>query len=201
MIAALYVLENGPYFNLKNVDPYDINRNAKTYKGPHKVIAHPPCERWGRYWTGGPMLAKTKNSKLLGDDDGCFAHALWCVRTYGGVLEHPEGSHAFHYFGLERPERAGGWSSFDMYGGKVCCVAQGNYGHKAQKLTWLYGVDIKFKDLKWGPTPGLARLDEGFHSKEERARAVKTGICQRLSRRQRSETPKKFRDLLIGLVS
>ena len=44
MVSALYVLKDGPYFNLPNVDPWDEERDAKNYKGPNKVIAHPPCQ-------------------------------------------------------------------------------------------------------------------------------------------------------------
>lgn len=199
MVAALYVLSNGPYF-IDGVDPWDEARDARQYKGPHKVIAHPPCERWGRYWGGGPMLHGTEAQKKLGDDNGCFAHALWSVRTFGGVLEHPEASHAFHYFGLPIPKQSGGWTEPDKYGGRSCCVAHGNYGHRAQKLTWLYGVNIDFKDLIWGKTPGRDRSDEGLRSSNERARQIKTGVCQRLSRRQRLITPEPFRDLLIEIV-
>lgn len=200
VIAALYVLPDGPYSNRDDIDPWDQQRDARNYRGPHKVIAHPPCERWGRYWGGGPMLHGTDRQKLLGDDSGCFAHALWAVRTFGGVLEHPEASHAFHFYGLPIPKQSGGWTSSDRFGGRSCCVAQGNYGHRAQKLTWLYGVGIKFNELKWGTTPNLTRIDQGFHSKEERERMIKTGICQRLSQRQRTITPQPFRDLLIELV-
>jgi len=201
MIVALYVLTGGPYFNLEGLDPWDAPRDARLYKGPHKVIAHPPCERWGRYWGGGPMLAGTKKQKLLGDDAGCFAHALWSVRTFGGLLEHPEASHAFAYYGLPRPPQKGGWTDADKYGGRSCCLAQGAYGHRAQKLTWLYAKLDNYPELKWGLTPDMVRLDVGYHSKEERARFIKTGICQRLSKRQRSETPIEFRDLLIEMVT
>lgn len=199
MISALFVLKNGPYF-IDGIDPWDKDRDAKKFKGPGPVIAHPPCERWGRYWGGGPMLAKTEKEKLLGDDGGCFAHALWCVRQFGGVLEHPEASHAFHYYGVPIPKRKGGWTDADRYGGRSCCVSQGHYGHRAQKLTWLYGVNIEFRELTWGLCPGKNRLDEGYRSKEHRARVIKTGICQRLSARQRQETPKEFRDILIRMV-
>lgn len=198
MISALYVMPDGPY--AKDFDVWDESRDARKFKGPGPVIAHPPCERWGRYWGGGPMLQKTALQKLLGDDGGCFAHALWAVRSFNGVLEHPEASHAFKFFGLPIPKINGGWTEPDIYGGRSCCVAQGNYGHQAQKLTWLYGVNINFKELKWGKTPGLTRIDPGYHSKEERARLVKTGICQRLSKRQRTLTPEPFRDLLVELV-
>lgn len=201
MIAALFVLKDGPYFELDGVDPFDIDRDAFTFKGPHKVIAHPPCERWGRYWGGGPMLHGTSSQKYMGDDGGCFAHSLWAVRTFGGVIEHPEASHAFHYYGLPIPKQSGGWTNPDRYGGRSCCVAQGKYGHKAQKLTWLYGVDIDFKELDWGLSPGRMKIEQSFRSKEERARLIKTGVCQRLSKRQRTITPEPFRDLLIKLVT
>ena len=91
MIAALYVLKDGPYFGLKDVDPWDEERDARTYPGPHPVVAHPPCKRWGRYWGGAPT---TWPRLTLGDDGGCFKAALGCVKRFGGVLEHPEGSHA-----------------------------------------------------------------------------------------------------------
>lgn len=201
MIAALFVLSDGPYSNQSNIDLWDINRDARKYEGPHKVIAHPPCERWGRYWGGGPMLHGSEKQKILGHDNGCFAHALWCVRTFGGVIEHPEASHAWSFYGLPKPNKLGGWTNADKYGGRSCCVAQGKYGHRAQKLTWLYGVNINFKELNWGLDKNKMKIDQGFHSKEERARLIKTGICQRLSKRQRTITPIPFMDLLIELVS
>lgn len=197
MIAALYVMKDGPYF-INGVDPWDEARDARLYRGPYKVIAHPPCERWGRYWGGGPMLHGTEKQKLLGDDRGCFAHALWSVRTFGGVLEHPEASHAWSFFGLPKPNRNGGWTAPDKFGGRACCVAQGHYGHRAQKLTWLYGVNINFKELIWGLCPGKQRLDEGFHSHKERNEIEIRR--KRTSKKQNAETPVEFRDLLISLI-
>lgn len=200
MIAALYVLTNGPYFH-DGIDPWDEPRDARKYKGPYPVIAHPPCQRWGRYWGGGPMLHGTDKQKLLGDDDGCFAHALWSVRSFGGVLEHPEASHAFAYYGLPRPSQKGGWTDPDRFGGRSCCVAQGHYGHRAQKFTWLYGVNIDFKDLIWGKCSGKARLDVGYHSKDERAQDSKSLSAKRLSTEENLATPEAFKALLIDLVS
>ena len=52
MIAALYVQKAGAYFGLPDVDPWDEARDARLYAGPHRVVAHPPCQRWGRYWHG-----------------------------------------------------------------------------------------------------------------------------------------------------
>jgi hypothetical protein len=98
---------------------------------------------------------------------------------------------------------AGRWLDFGRDGGWTCCVDQGHYGHRAQKATWLYAVGVQIPMLTWGKAPGGVRLDEGFHSSEERAaarRRQRTGLCQRLSKRQRIETPVLFRDLLLSMA-
>lgn len=80
-IAALYVETGGAYYGLPHVDPWDKDRDARTYGGPHPVVAHPPCERWGRFWHGS---TRKPHQFKLGDDSGCFAAALDAVRTFGG---------------------------------------------------------------------------------------------------------------------
>lgn len=52
-IAALYVQRNGIYWNRPDIDAWDEQRDARLYDGPLPVVAHPPCQRWGRYWSGG----------------------------------------------------------------------------------------------------------------------------------------------------
>ena len=198
-IAALFVEPKGVYSGLPDVDLWDKKRDARNYAGPYPVVAHPPCERWGRYWGGAPS---TFPRLKLGDDGGCFASALSSVRRWGGILEHPEGSHAWRRFELNTPPRAGGWVVADWQGGWTCCVEQGAYGHRARKATWLYAHAIELPSLRWGPALGdFVRLEDGYYSKEERARAVKTGACQRLSANQRAATPIEFRDLLISIAS
>lgn len=197
-IAALFVATGGCYFGLEGVDPWDVARDARLYAGPHPVVAHPPCERWGRYWGGGPS-ARVRREK--GDDGGCFKSALESVRRWGGVIEHPEASHAWRAFGLVAPPRAGGWVAAGDMVGWTCCVEQGHYGHRARKATWLYVAGAEsLPSLKWGPSEAVLRLDAGFHSAEERRRAIKTGACQRMSKRERTATPIPFRDLLISIA-
>lgn len=198
-VAALYVQTGGCYFGLPHVDPWDAQRDARLYPGPWPVVAHPPCERWGRYWGGSPT---TWPRLEKGDDGGCFAAALASVRAWGGVIEHPADTAAWAAHGLSRPPRSGGWVAADFLGGWTCCVEQGAYGHRARKATWLYlhGASC-LPQLKWGRAEGdFVRLDDGFHTAEERRRAVKTGACQRLSKNQRAATPIEFRDLLISLA-
>lgn len=202
MIAALFVETGGVYFDLPNVEPWDKNQDARLYAGPHPVVAHPPCERWGRYWFGGPS---SKERKRKGDDGGCFAAALAAVRRWGGVLEHPEASHAWPAFGLNDPPKSGGWVVADWQGGWTCCVEQGHYGHRARKATWLYVCGVSpelLPSLKWGPFRCGIRLQAGYHSAEERRRKRPgaTGIREFLSHRERAATPLPFRDLLLGLA-
>jgi hypothetical protein len=200
MIAALFVMPDGPYSSLEGIDVWDEERDARLYAGPWPVVAHPPCERWGRYWSGGPS---GRVRRLKGDDGGCFAAGLAAVRRFGGVLEHPADSSAWRHFGLLPPPRIGGWFNADFEGGWTCCVDQGNYGHAAQKSTWLYAVGTSLPSLRWGRALNKIRLDDGFHSASERVRKrmIKTGICQKLSHRQRKETPIPFRDLLLTIAS
>ena len=49
-VAALYVEPQGVYVGVPGVDPWDEKRDARKYAGPHPVVAHPPCQRWGRFW-------------------------------------------------------------------------------------------------------------------------------------------------------
>lgn len=197
VVAALYVETGGAYYGLPGVDPWDEERDARLYAGPHPVVAHPPCQRWGRYWNGGPSA---KVRRKLGDDGGCFAAALASVRKWGGVLEHPEASHAFRRFGLPIPQRKGGWQR-GVCGGWSCCVEQGHYGHRARKATWLYTYGCEPPPLQWGKSSASVRLDAGYHSSEERrARAPGMTPVKRLSKAERLGTPPPFRDLLLGLA-
>jgi hypothetical protein len=214
-IAALYVAPGGCYWDLPDVDPWGCRetpaelgaceppeRDARLYAGPWPVVAHPPCARWGRYWFGGPSA---KVRRELGDDGGCFAAAIASVRRWGGVLEHPEGSKAWKHFGLVDPPKRGGWIMAGDGQGWTCCVEQGHYGHRSRKATWLYYVKPWTAPLPafiWGPSVATARIDEGFHSSEERraARARGDVALPRLTDRERAATPLPFRDALLDIA-
>ena len=101
-IAALFVDPTGVYAEQAKVTTWDLIRDARTYAGPWPVVAHPPCERWGRFWHGSTA---DPHQYKLGDDGGCFAAAWAAVKRWGGVLEHPEHSHAWRIFGLKVPPR------------------------------------------------------------------------------------------------
>lgn len=206
-VAALFVESAGAYFGLPNVDAWDEQRDARTYPGPWPVVAHPPCPRWGKLWAGSPIhIKRTGERKTKGDDDGCFAAALASVRRWGGVLEHPWGSFAWPHFGLNMPDRAGGWIIADYVGGWTCCVEQGQYGHYARKPTLLYVCGISPRDLpslKWGYR--YARLDPAIVERMGLERAKRLGeVAARgggTDSSPRIGTPPPFRNLLIDIAT
>jgi hypothetical protein len=122
-LAVLFVRRDSPYARFA-VDLWCEERDARRYEGPWPVVAHPPCRGWGRL----RHLAKVAPHEL--------ELALWavhCVRSFGGVLEHPAGSTLWGAAGLPPP---GG--TRDDFGGWSMSVDQGRFGHGAPKSTWLY---------------------------------------------------------------
>lgn len=203
-IAALYVQAGGAYFNLDSVAPWDETADARKYDGPHPVVAHPPCQRWGKLWAGQPLwIKRTGERKIKGDDGGCFKAALDAVRKYGGVIEHPWGSHAWPHFGLNKPKRSGGWMAADFFGGWTCCVEQGRYGHYARKPTLLYAVGVaELPDLDWGVSeanyPQWAIDKHGIaYCKRAGELAFQGGGKDSAPR---IGTPPEFRNLLIAMA-
>jgi len=199
MIAALFVETGGCYFGLPNVDPWDKARDARLYCGPHPIVAHPPCERWGRYWHGSP---RKPHQYKLGDDAGCFASALTAVREWGGVLEHPAHSHAWGRFGLLKPP-ASGWVAADFEGGWTCQVEQGHYGHIARKPTWLYVVGGDLPSLIWGVSEQRlpAYAVERYGYEKARRIGVMAAIGGKDKTKRRNATPIAFRDLLLSIAA
>jgi hypothetical protein len=195
VIAALFVEKGGVYYGLPDVDPWDKERDARLYDGPHPVVAHPPCQRWCRFAKG---IEKVHGYKV-GDDGGCFAAALEAVRKFGGVLEHPAHSLAWDAYDLPKPFKAGGWARtlLDAYDGASCYVEQGRYGHPMRKATWLYAVGVDLPELKWGFSPDSVlgafkwghRADKPEH---DRNRPRVDGL--------HSVTPDEFRDALIAMA-
>ena len=187
-VAALFVETDGIYFGLPGVDPWDEQRDARLYAGPHPVVAHPPCSRWGQ-------LANVNHARYgtpIGEDDGCFEAALEAVRKWGGVLEHPANSIAWKRFGLP-PAQRGVWSTTltDHRGGSTE-VSQVVYGHGARKRTWLYAVDIDWPTLDWTDRPGEYVVGAGINSGECQGRRLPDQLAIR--------TPPVFRDLLIRMA-
>lgn len=200
-VAALYVETDGCYFALPGVDPWDEARDARLYAGPHPVVAHPPCQRWGRFWHGS---TRKPHQFKLGDDGGCFEAALASVRKFGGVLEHPADSHAWRHFGLMAPPRTGKWFRADWPAnlGWTCYVEQGFYGHESRKPTWLYAAHVDLPELIWGR--GEQRIPQWMIDRYGYEKARRIGVVAMIGgkdkTRKRNATPLPFRDLLISIA-
>lgn len=197
MIAALFVETGGCYFGLPDVDPWDEQRDARLYRGPWPVVAHPPCERWGRFWHGS---TRKPHQFKLGDDGGCFWLALEAVNTFGGVLEHPADSKAWEAFGLMKPPRCGGWIKSGP--GWTCYVEQGWYGHLSRKPTWLYACHVDPPSLRWGR--GAQRLHpialERYGYEKARRIGMMAMVGGKDKKKIRNATPVEFRDLLLSIA-
>lgn len=166
-VAALYVEPRGPHPGLV-AEWYDEARDARSYLGPGPVVAHPPCGPWSKLRAMCTLPPEVRDLALL---------AVEQVRTFGGVLEHPAGSLLWREAGLPPPE-----SMFsDQYGGRSYEVAQGDYGHAAPKLTWLYAVRL-------GPCP--------FRSSN--FRGDPGGRVESISKFARKATPAAFAAALVS---
>jgi hypothetical protein len=189
VIAALFVESGGAYFGMPGVDPWDVDRDARQYAGPHPVVAHPPCQLWVNFaalnysrWGG--------EHNRPGNDGGCFAAALAAVRAFGGVLEHPASSNAWPAHGLMRPRAVGWIASREREREWTCEVWQSAYGHKARKRTWLYYVGERPPfDLDWSRSPGTHQV--GWFDR----------IKPTLGKAEASRTPVPFRDALLALAA
>lgn len=182
-VAALYVERGGVYWDLPGVDPWDEERDARLYAGPHPVAAHPPCQLWINFAALNFKRYGGEHNRP-GNDGGCFEAALSALKRWGGVLEHPADSNAWKAFRLSTPIRRGGW----FHGGDgfwVCEVWQSAYGHPARKRTWLaYFSPIGNPplELDWTQRPGTHQV--GWFDR----------IKPTLSKKAASATPPAFRD-------
>ncbi len=201
MIAALYVQKNGCYSGLDGVDPWDEQRDARLYRGPHAVVAHPPCSRWCRL----AGLVEARYGYKRGEDGGCFASALASVRKFGGVLEHPAYSDAWAAHGLTPPPTGEGWHAADFQGGWACYVEQWRYGHAAKKATWLYVFGVELQSMRWGRVNehrghALISFTRNRYGLIGRAKHDPNDKRRRLGPREASASPPEFRDVLVNMA-
>ena len=204
MVAALYVEPKGCYVGVPGVAPWDAAKDARKYSGPHPVVAHPPCQRWGRFWHGS---TRKPHQYKLGDDGGCFEAALGAVMRWGGVIEHPAHSKAWDRFKLLKPKAGEGWQRA-IYGDEctpywVCYVEQGHYGHNSRKPTWLLAVtESKPQELNW--TKGEQRLPQWMVERYGYEKARRIGVVAMVGGKNktaiRNATPVPFRDVLLSIA-
>ena len=162
MIAALYVLKDGPYFNVPLALTYGTRSATPAITPDRGRLSLILRAIGGAKW---PTLLQAMGRGRIGDDGGCFESALSAVRKFGGVLEHPAQSIAWKHYGLLKPNGAS-WTRQLFDPGWVCQVDQGNYGHCCNKPTWLYAVGCKVRPLKWGKATGTSHCISRWKKQE-----------------------------------
>lgn len=141
-VAALFVRADSIYKTMPDVDAWGIERDARKWLGGCAVVAHPPCRQWGklRQFAHGDEAEKH-----------LAVQAVQAVQANGGVLEHPAESTLWAHVGLPTPGRAP-----DRSGGWTAEIRQCDWGHRAEKRTWLYIVGVHPDDLPELPPRGEA---------------------------------------------
>ena len=163
-VAALYVdVEAGPYPGLLGRDLcWGVERDAKTYPGPSRVVAHPPCGPWGAFsWN------------CHKQDPEAALVAVEQVRRFGGVLEHPAGSKLWEACGLPTP-----FHTLPAIVGREWSlrVEQVRWGHPCMKRTWLFFVGVPPGALPDIPPPREATHAIGGLSRARKAARDAAGL-------------------------
>jgi hypothetical protein len=126
-VAVLFARSDSIYKAIAECDVWDAGRDARKYRGDLPIIAHPPCRAWGRLRGLATIIPEEKALGPL---------AVSWVRRNGGVLEHPAYSTLWPECDLPGPGK------FDVHGGFTIQVRQSWWGHRADKLTWLYVLGV-----------------------------------------------------------
>lgn len=181
-VAVLFARADSVYKTLPGTDVYDELRNARTWAGGAPVVAHPPCRLWAKL----RQFAKAADpvaERQLGID------AVGSVRAFGGVLEHPAESTLWAACGLPTPGRAP-----DRFGGWTAQIRQCDWGHKAEKMTWLYIVGLHPDDLP--PLPPRAEPTGVIKPQ----RGVPRDARKIVTKAEREHTPPALAEWLLELA-
>lgn len=178
-VAVLFARRDSVYKTMPDCDVWDEDRDARKWPSGCVVVAHPPCRGWGRLRQ---FSKATDAEKQLGID------AVARVRAFGGVLEHPAESTLWRACGMPRPGQFP-----DAWGGYSIEVRQFDWGHRAEKATWLYIVGVDPEALPVMPRrPGRATHCVRPTKSYPRLPSI--------TKREREATPPEFARWLVDLA-
>jgi hypothetical protein len=206
MIAALYVETDGCYFGLPDVDPWDEQRDARLYGGPWPVVAHSPCERWGRGSGSRSDSASARHSqdqrrrwRLLQVGQGCRPQrGAACASIRGDLM-------ALAHFGLT--DSAADWrlgAGGRFGGGWTAAWSRAATATTLASPLWLYvkGPMLSGAGLGAGESASGSCSDKAHgateSAKETRRRSQGRAAGTRQAKRIGTQPP--FRDLLLEIA-
>lgn len=178
-VAVLFARADSVYKTMPECDVYDMERDARTYDGPHPVVAHPPCRAWGRLRTFANPRPDERNLARL---------AVAMVREFGGVLEHPAGSTLWTAQRLPHPGER------DAFGGWTLAAPQKWWGHKAEKSSWFYIVGCQPGEIP--PVPLV--LGDAAYVVQSRKRE---DYRPHITKAEREHTPPELARWLVALAT
>lgn len=171
-VAVLCVAPRSVYKGLPDVECYDRDRDALTFRGDKPVVAHAPCRAWSAH-------CRHQAKPLPGEIElGLFCAGM--VKRCGGILEQPAHSLLWDAARLPLPgwtARAGMWSAE---------VWQCWWGYPMRKATWL---------LFSGISPNDVHYPLKLHPRGEDRRRE-----QLMSHAERSATSEAFARWLVELA-
>ena len=182
-VAILFARADSIYKTLPGCDVWDAERDALKWPGGSPIVAHPPCRAWGALRQfAHPMPGEREL-------------ALWAVdrvREFGGVLEHPAGSTLWKAKRLPRP------GDSDQFSGRCIAINQWDFGHRAQKRTWLYAVGIHWGDFLRVPKRAgiVTHVITHAHGK----RKGDSGWRPRVTNAEREHTPIELAKWLVEVA-
>lgn len=181
-VAVLFARDDSHYKTLSDVEVYDMERDARTYDGPHPVVAHPPCRGWGAFAWRANVRPDERNLARL---------AVGLVRAFGGVLEHPLASGLWDDQRLPQPGQR------DHFGGFTLPIDQHWWGHRASKRTLLYVVGCDPRDAPDMPMV----MAEPTHVIGDCGRASLGNKRPEISKAEREHTPPELARWLVDLAA
>lgn len=188
-VAVLFARSDSVYKGFDLADVWDVDRDARSYRGNYPVVAHPPCRAWGR-------LRGLANPRP--DEKNLALFAVESVRRFGGVLEHPAGSTLWEAASLPRPGER------DQFGGYTWPICQQDFGHRARKATWLYIVGCPIEQLPVMPLVlGEASHVCGSSARNldgSRLRKGDSGWRPEITKAEREHTPVRLAEWLLDLA-
>lgn len=188
-VAVLFARKDSNYKHIDDVDVWDIERDARRWPGGSPVVAHPPCRAWGQL----SHMAKPRP-----DEKDLALWAVDMVRQYGGVLEHPKQSKLWPAKNLPLPNER------DLFGGWTLPIFQCNFGHTAEKPTYLYICGIEPVSMPPMPViPGKEACIIGSHGKRSdgsRLQAGDYGWRKSCFRADREHTPMALARYMVEIA-
>lgn len=181
-IAVLFARADSNYKSLPGCDVWDAERDARRFAGGMPVVAHPPCRAWGRL----RAFAKPRP-----DEKALALFAVEQVRQFGGVLEHPAGSTLWSEAKLPQPGQR------DAFGGWTLPIYQSWWGHRAEKVTFLYIVGVEPTGL---PAVPLMLGDATHVVGGTRLRRGMPGWRPEVTKAEREHTPPALAEWLCELA-